>query len=1489
MFCCFFYCLVKPKVEGKPADVTCLLDETAKLNVKFSAIPKPTVTWHKADGTEVKPNDRIQIITDENGQSTLIINHAKGEDSQPYTARATNKVGSVDAKVNLTVKGNVKYKKQKKRKYTCNYIFVEVKPSLKNDLEPQTINVGDELLYRLVVDGRPAPTVKFYKDGNEVGPVTIEQPSKPDDTTVTAVFRIPKASMDNQGEYQASVENPAGVVKTKKVKVTVQQTPVFLKAPQDASVSQGKDVTYEAELSGFPTPKVTWLLNGKPLTPNADCTINFDTKTQKATLTIRKVDADKHKGAITCQVENPAGKITHDVKLDVRTQPKISKPLKDESIVEGQDVTLTIEAVGNPAPKPEWYLNDKPIPANDQHFQVITPKEGNVYELKIKQAKPTDEGTYKVVMKNSEGEIVSQAKLDVHTVPVIGSVPAKIEALQGQQVVIPVKVSGRPKPEVTFLKDKKDVTTLEDKSRFRIEHDDKTNEVRLIISDVREDDQGKYTIRAKNPAQIVEETTNLVVKAPLAFIDKLQDTDVISGQNLVLTCRCQGIPKPTVKWFQNDNEIKSTTKQKIESKPDGTETLTINRVDLTDSGDFKVVITNPDGTIASTCHVDVLTKPKIDGKPQDVQVTLGEPAELTVKLSGLPKPNVQWLKNGQPFNIDNKRVKVIQKDDSCSLLIENTQLDDKAVYTLKATNKAGEVESPKLTLNVSAIAPKLKSDLVKDIVAQTGERVPLTIKASGTKPKVTWFKDGEEVVTTVEEGYEIVEEEETYTLLIKNAKPTNSGEYQAVVTNDVGQVKSKKIKVQVQKAPELKKKPQALVKVKEGQPAQFDCEFDGNPSPKVTWLRDGKPLTPRDGFDIQTDVITGRSVLKINQTTSKHSGPITLRLENSVGNPIEETVQLEVETAPQLLQKPPATTEAFINQTCIIPFKCASSPKPTIKLFKNEIQVPLNGDHYELVPNPNDSTSFEIRIKNVRPDDDGNYRLLIENPLGKIDSNIQVTTVENVSIKPTKPNKTDLKQHDTLTLEFQVDGKPKPEIAFMKDGKEVKPSPKTQITYDEKTKICRLVTTDVGQEDQGVYTLIAKNRLGKQETEPVKVTVTAPITVKTKLPETTDGIAGEQVVLTVEADGLPQPKVTWLCNGQPLKTSPKYRIETPKDKPNQINLIITKLDTNDTGKYTAVIDNGLEKVETNTKLTVHTKPKLESKLEPNLSFNIGEQAVIPIQLSGDDNTVTWYKDNQPIQFDKRIRVVTDETNSYRLIIDDLRPEDKGNYTIVVKNKGGSIEIKTTIIVKEQKPQLLADLNDSPAANTAKIGEKFFLEIRAQGKPRPQVTWLLNGQELPKNSPDYEFIVTEDGVYRIVFHRFDEKYLGEYQAIITSTAGSIRTRKIIVIGQQAPIFTQAPPKFIQIKTGEKLTIELTAKGHPPPKITWLRDGKVLSNKDGFEIRTDQTGHSFFVIPRATVQHKGKYECRLENQYGTHTAEINIDVLRKFQYACRSNFE
>ncbi|CAF4256216.1 unnamed protein product, partial [Rotaria magnacalcarata] len=95
----------------------------------------------------------------------------------------------------------------------------------------------------------------------------------------------------------------------------------------------------------------------------------------------------------------------------------------------------------------------------------------------------------------------------------------------------------------------------------------------------------------------------------------------------------------------------------------------------------------------------------------------------------------------------------------------------------------------------------------------------------------------------------------------------------------------------------------------------------------------------------------------------------------------------------------PAVTEAHLNQTTSIAFKCLSTPKPVIHLFRNDVEIQLTDEHYEIVTNPTDLTSYEIKIKNVQIEDEGNYRINIENSLGNIESNFQLTTVDNVSIK----------------------------------------------------------------------------------------------------------------------------------------------------------------------------------------------------------------------------------------------------------------------------------------------------------------------------------------------------------------------------------------------------------------------------------------------------------------------------------------------------------
>jgi len=70
--------------------------------------------------------------------------------------------------------------------------------------------------------------------------------------------------------------------------------------------------------------------------------------------------------------------------------------------------------------------------------------------------------------------------------------------------------------------------------------------------------------------------------------------------------------------------------------------------------------------------------------------------------------------------------------------------------------------------------------------------------------------------------------------------------------------------------------------------------------------------------------------------------------------------------------------------------------------------------------------------------------------------------------------------------------------------------------------------------------------------------------------------------ITFELDDSTRYNLTWLFNGNPLELSNKYSVQTKV----QINFNITKANVNDSGTYTAVIDNGIDKLVIPVKIAV---------------------------------------------------------------------------------------------------------------------------------------------------------------------------------------------------------------------------------------------------------------------------------------------------------------
>lgn len=266
-----------------------------------------------------------------------------------------------------------------------------------------------------------------------------------------------------------------------------------------------------------------------------------------------------------------------------------------------------------------------------------------------------------------------------------------------EQIEYSATITGRPLPEIQWLKNQKPLTASPPHIQIETLQED-VIKTTLRIENIISDDDGTYTIRAKNRAGQKESSSKLNVLAKLKFTKPIQDENIIQGQPVTFQCQIEAIPKPKVTYYINDQEVKSTAKIKVEAKGD-VYTLAFSKVDLPDSGTIKVVADNGTEKEEITAKLNVCLKPSLVGKPTDAQVSIAQPARIQCAFTGLPMPQITWSRaDGQPLG---EGVEIANDENTgiAALVFNATTMTDKGAYLAKATNIVGFVEQ-KVNLDV---------------------------------------------------------------------------------------------------------------------------------------------------------------------------------------------------------------------------------------------------------------------------------------------------------------------------------------------------------------------------------------------------------------------------------------------------------------------------------------------------------------------------------------------------------------------------------------------------------------------------------------------------------------------------------------------------------------------------------------------------------------------------------------------------------------------
>uniref|UniRef100_A0A7N6ACT4 Neural cell adhesion molecule L1 n=1 Tax=Anabas testudineus TaxID=64144 RepID=A0A7N6ACT4_ANATE len=546
---------------------------------------------------------------------------------------------------------------------------------------------------------------------------------------------------------------------------------------------------------------------------------------------------------------------------DLKQPPTIIKQSVKDYIVDPRDnIIIECEAKGNPVPTFSWRRNGKFFNIGKDP-RVTMRKRSGTLEIGFRSGgRPEDyEGEYQCFATNDFGVALSnKILLRVSKAPLWPKeVLEPVVVTEGSPLVLPCNPPPGLPPPITFWmnsamspipQDKRVSMGLNGDLYFsnvlaQDAHTDYSCNARFLFT---------HTIQQKNPFTLKVQTTEpyndtsynatdpyggrkIPESTPTLLSPSGSESSkmVLRDDQLLLECIAAGVPTPTIKWFKKGGEL-AGRKVKFENY---NKTLKIISVSEEDSGEYMCMANNHLGSIRHSIFVQVKAAPYWLDKPIDLVLAPDENGRLVCRANGNPKPNIQWLINGQP--IDSAPLNPSRQVQGDTIIFRSVQMGSSAVYQCNASNQHGYLLANAF-VSVLDMPPRMlgpKNQLIKVI---ENNRTFLDCPFFGSPlPELRWFKNGQG--SGLDGGqYRVYI---NGTLEIKRARAEDEGTYTCVANSILGKAENQ-VRLEVKEPTRIVRGPERQ-SVNRGTTARFDCKVKSDPSLPFTvaWTKDDKPLS----------------------------------------------------------------------------------------------------------------------------------------------------------------------------------------------------------------------------------------------------------------------------------------------------------------------------------------------------------------------------------------------------------------------------------------------------------------------------------------------------------------------------------------------------------------------------------------------------------------------------------------------------------------------
>ncbi|XP_059684707.1 hemicentin-2 [Gavia stellata] len=1416
-------------ISDGESHLTAVVNNSLRIHCRALGIPTPQIQWLK-DGHPLSEWDGV-VVSEDGG--TLLIARVGLAHEGLYICQGSNWAGVAQAEVQVSV---------------------QVPPTIQPSAVDLAVLENGTVSLECLASGLPAPDIAWYK-GHEKLSVRLGWTLSRDGKRL----EIQRAQLSDAGSYRCMASNVAGVAELwYSLQVTV--PPSFSSAePADVSVLEGQSVRLACECRGIPLPTLSWRKDGEPLStqPGSRKQVSMG----GSTLYIEKVLL-VDKGTYTCECRNPAGSSSKEHRLEVHALLRIqgsNKAPRKVSVIKAGETVLECEAVGTPPPVVTWVKDGQPVAGGDG---LLLTDQGR--RLRIPKAEVAHAGRYACLVANAAGQEQREFDVAVHAPPEFiqgsGSTTNISVSLHGA-LTLTCEATGVPLPTVTWFWDGSPITPSEHTHVL-------SGGWVLRRSRTRAQDGGHYSCLASNVAGEARRHFYVEVLVPphIENADEEETIEVPEGHPVTWSCLAAGNPQPKIIWLKDGHPLPG--RETVSISPDGS-VLHIPRASLSDAGRYSCVASS--SVVNQTKHylLDISASPTFSGDAHDataeeVTVIINNPISLVCEALAYPSPNITWLKDEVPLKAS-RNVQLLPGGHGLQIL--NVQEEDAGTYSCIVANEAGEAVK---NYSVKVLVPPwiAREDpseefAMKEVKARVNSTVTLECETRAVpEPTIRWYKDKQ----LLESSSHLQILSKGQVLQIKPAGISDSGHYTCVATNAVGE-DDRDFIVHIQVPPlfqqrtspnealeifyreedqdgEVTEHRQAIL----NQPTALYCDTNAIPPPRLTWYKDGEPLSPSPGVLM----LLGGRVLQLPTVREEDAGRYTCEATNAAGQD-RLHYELEVLTAPAIHGGTEDLAEevtAAING--IIRFKCEATghPVPTVSWLWNDVPVVVGPRHQLL------EGGMVLQVAAVEAGDTGSYTCVAENPAGSAEKHFALTVQEAPRIMGANPESIDGIINGSVSLACDVQSHPTAEIAWYKDGHVLQLS--EEVTVTPGSRVLQLPHLQFSS--SGTYTCVALNAAGRDEKRFI-LTVHGPPGIEDPQQETLDADMGSPLVLTCQVTGVPTPAVTWLKDGNPLESSPEWGLVSGGGQ-----LQLSPLQPFHQGRYTCLVRGPGAETRKDFMVLVRVAPRIASAGVPSEhSVLEGRGVRLECRAEGQPTPqISWLKDGQPLglQSPSRARVSPDGSS---LLLEGLQAADSGAYTCLARNSAGEDARLHTLSVLVP-PAIERGTDDSEVVRGV-LSAVVTLECRAQGSPPLHVSWLKDG--LPLRLSPRVTLLSARHVLRISQAQVSDA--GFYTCIISSRAG-MADRSFVLQIRVPPILESPESSEEQMAAkGSDVTFTCEATGSPAPAVTWLKDGKPLGQQNNLVL-----GGPRLSLAAVGLSDAGVYSCLVTNEVGEASKAFHLLV-------------